>query len=206
MAVGIAVLSVTYARVYWAERAQRKRGEDTSVRADAIVVFGGKCYDRGPCIEVCDRLNHAIALWKRGAAPEIALSGGLDAEVDEVAIMRRYVINRGVPASATAEARPGDNTRATISGLDPSRTFVAVSSAYHAHRIATEARRQGKHVIVDCAPDSIDLRHRRVLRVRRLSEVAGCLLYATPDAIAVPTRRAVGRLRHDIPNLLTPGQ
>lgn len=203
--MGIAIISGTYARVYVAERAQRDDRDDRDVRADAIVVFGGRCYERGPAIEVCDRLNHAITLWDRGVAPEIALSGGIDGQVDEVEIMRQYLVKRGVPSSATVEARPGDNTRATISCLDPTRTYVAVSSAYHAHRIAAEAHRQGKQVIVDCAPDSIDLRNRRVLRVRRLSEVAGCLLYASPDALAVPARRALGRLRHDIPNLLTPG-
>lgn len=205
VALGIAVLAGTYARVYLAERTQRRADHPgLPDEADAIIVFGGKCYDRGPAIEVRERLNHAIALWDQHTAPTLLVSGGLDGDVDEVEIMRRYVVRSGVPEAAVGEARPGDNTRLTITCLDPTRVYVAVSSAYHAHRISTEARRQGKRVFVNCVPDSIDLRNRRVLRVRRASEVAGCLLYATPQPIADPARRALGRLRHDIPNLLTP--
>jgi vancomycin permeability regulator SanA len=206
LAVASAVVGVTYIRVVLAERAQRREGiVDSLPGADAIVVFGGKCYERGPGIEVSDRLNHAAALYDRAVAPQVLLSGGVDAGVDEVEIMRRYVVKRGVPLSATGAARPGDNTRLTISCLDPGKTYVAVSSAYHAHRIASEARRQHKDVIVNCAPDSIELRNRRVLRVRRISEVAGAMMYASPPAIANPVRHAIGRLRHTVPGLLTPG-
>lgn len=200
------VMGITYIRVVRAESAQRNRSADQpTAQADAIVVFGGKCFERGPCMEVCDRLDHAADLWKRSVAPVVLLSGGIDEDADEVEIMRRYLVERGVPLSATGEARPGDNSRLTISCLQPGRSYVAVSSAYHAHRIAAEARRQGKSVAVDCAPDSIDLRNPRILRVQRISEVAGCILYATPAPIAGPVRRAVGRLRHTVPSLLRPG-
>lgn len=206
LALGGAVLAGTYARVVMAERAQRRDTEELPSRADAIVVFGGQCYERGPAIEVCDRLNHAISLWNQSVAPVVLLSGGWDGEVDEVAVMRAYAVRNGVPASATKEARPGDNTRQTIGCLEPGKTYVAVSSAYHAHRISAEARRQGKHVIVDCAPDSIEVRNHRVRRVRRISEVVGCLVYASPEPLVKPARRAVGRLRHSIPGLFTPQQ
>lgn len=202
---GVGVLAETYRRVRIAEAAQRRQEPgDARVQADALVVFGGQCYPRGPGLEVCDRLNHALWLWHRGVAPTILVSGGIDDTVDEVEIMAAYLRDHGVPEQAIGEARPGDNSRATISSLRPDRTYVAVSSAYHAHRIASEARRQGKHVVVDCAPDSIDLRNKRVLRVRRAAEVAGCVMYAAPERVAVPARAAVGRLRHDIPGLFTP--
>ncbi len=165
------------------------------------MVFGGKCYPRGPALEVCDRLNHAVRLWHQGVAPTILASGGIDETIDEVEIMAAYLRKQGVPEQAIGEARPVENSRATISALTPERTYVAVSSAYHAHRIAVEARRQGKRVLVDCAPDSIDLRNKRVLRVQRTCEVAGCLLYALPEQVAVPARTVVGRLRHDVPGL-----
>lgn len=206
VAVVATLIGWTYLKVVLAEREQRR--EDITgpqAYADAIVVFGGKCYERGPGIEVCERLNHAAALYGKGVAPLVVLSGGMDAGVDEVEVMRDYIVTRGVPLDATSAARPGDNSRLTIGCLDPHLTYVAVSSAYHAHRIATEARRQGKRVIVDCAPDSIDLRNRRVLRVQRISEVAGCILYATPDSIAMPLRRGIGRLRHSVPGALMPG-
>ena len=198
------VFGVTYARVILAERAQRRPANGPQSHADAIVVFGGKCYEERPSIEVCERMNHAIALWKESAAPRILLSGGLDGTLDEVEIMRAYAIDKGVPDRALGAARPGDNSRLTISSLRPDRTYIAVSSAYHAHRIAGEARRQRRRVIVDCAPDTIEIRNPRVRRVQRVSEVVGCLVYAAPSPLAEPARRAFGRLRHDIPSLFRP--
>lgn len=201
---GVGILAETYRRVRMAEAVQRRQEPgDRQVHGDALVVFGGKCYERGPCIEVADRLDHAVRLWRLGAAPTILVSGGIDGDLDEVEVMAEYARKQGVPDEAIGAVRPGGNSRATIGALSSDRTYIAVSSAYHAHRITAESRRQGKQVIVDCAPDSIDLRHRRVLRVRRASEVAGCLLYATPPQVAVPARRAVGRLRHDLPGLFT---
>lgn len=205
MVAALTVPAVTYARVRRAEQEQRHHETGIAVEhADAIVVFGGGCTSRGPTIEVRDRLNHAIGLWEAGVAPLILVSGGRDGDVDEVEVMQRYLTQHGVPGSATGQARPGDNTRLTLSCLDPSQTYVAVSSAYHAHRIAAEARRQGKRIIVDCAPDSIELRNSRVLRTRRWSEVLGCILYASPEALATPARRVLGRARHTIPDLFTP--
>ena len=66
---------------------------------DYIIVLGcGIVDNQYPSSFLADRLDTAIYLYEHGAAPKILMSG--DHRVDdynEVAVMRNYVIERGVP-------------------------------------------------------------------------------------------------------------
>jgi DUF218 domain len=60
--------------------------------ADAIVVLGCRGSAR-----LTRRLDHAIRLFRAGAAPLLLLSGGGTGPVPEAEIMRRMALARGVP-------------------------------------------------------------------------------------------------------------
>src|SRR5262249_1030878 len=50
---------------------------DYSRPADAIVVFGARAYaDGSPSLALADRVRTGCALWRRGLAPLLVLSGG----------------------------------------------------------------------------------------------------------------------------------
>ena len=171
----------------------------------ALVVFGGRVRPDGPCAELRARLDHARRLWLAGAAPLVAVSGGLDGDLDEVAAMADYLVRAGLPPDAVRPARPGGTTRETMrtlrrqadrDGLGP---FVAVSSAYHARRILDEARRLGLDVVVSAPTDAPENRLRHVRRVRLGTEVVATVWYALPDRWTRRTPAGVRRLRHTVP-------
>lgn len=201
-------LILTWRRVRAAEQDQATATTVGQGPFEAIVVFGAAVNEQGPCRELRARLDHAEGLWRLGVARRIIVSGGMDGHLDETSVMRQYLLARGVPDSALWEGRPGDNTRLTLRtltalhGAGRGATFVAVSSPFHAYRIRVEARRQGLPVLVDCFPVAAGASTPRMLRVRRQAEVLGVILYALPEVVATPLRRAVGSLRHTIPDAL----
>jgi uncharacterized SAM-binding protein YcdF (DUF218 family) len=203
-AIAAGVVGVTAYRVQRSERSHRQASERRPDSADVIVVFGAQVLPDRPSRELASRLDHAVELWRARVAPIIAASGGIDGELDEVAIMMDYLAQAGVPDEAIMPARPGGNTRETlqtVATLD-GRRFVAVSSPYHSYRIEAEARRQHLDVVADCPATTPECRHPRLAKIRRRSEVLGVLFYAVPDPAAVTIRRWVGRLRHTVPHRL----
>ena len=197
-------VAVTAIRVRRSERRHQLPAMRQPGSADAIVVFGARVYPDRPSEDLAQRLNHAVMLWRTGVAPVIAVSGGVDGELDEVAVMGDYLLQAGVPASAIAPARPGGNTRETLQAVSQlqGRRYVAVSSPYHSYRIEAEARRQHLAVTTDCPARCAEAAHPRLLTVRRRSEVIGVLFYTLPDGLATQVRHRLGRLRHTLPHVL----
>lgn len=172
--------------------------------ADALVVFGAAAFASGPSAELRARLDHALALWRRGAAPLIVVSGGVDEGLDEVTAMTAYLVGRGVPAVAVVPARPGATTRQTLRTLRRlgDRRYVAVSSPYHALRIRAEARRQGLRVAVSAPPSTPETRDAAVYRVRFASELFALVWYALPPHWTSRVATGPGTLRHVLPHVL----
>ena len=139
---------------------------------DLIVVFGAAVGPAGPCPELRARLDHAARLHARGAAGRIRVSGGRTGSLSEAQAMRDYLVARGVPADALETDESGTSTRATIAALPAGTRFVAVSSPYHMHRIAAEARRRGLECTVSPARE-VRVRPRQTAR-----EVAAVCWYA----------------------------
>lgn len=198
--LAVAVILAEITRRTWV--AEREALETRSLPgARAIVVFGAAVHEGGPCPELQARLDHAIQLYRAGAAELIIPSGGVAHGIDEVETMTAYLVEAGVPAEAILPGRPGHNTRATVAtlremDLDP---YLAVSSPYHMHRIRAEARRTGVPLGVS-APCSPDMTRPRVHRVRFATEVAGAAWYCLP--VPLTARIGPGRLRHLIPQRL----
>jgi uncharacterized SAM-binding protein YcdF (DUF218 family) len=118
-------------------------------RSDVIVVMGAAQYDGTPSPMLEERLAAALALWKEGAAPVIAVTGGkMPADrFTEAATSRRWLSDRGVPRDAIVMEDTGRSTWESLSSLAPVlrdggvRSVVMVSTNWHVAR-ATHAMRE----------------------------------------------------------------
>jgi len=186
-------------------RAQRAAVEHMPERADALVVFGAEARPDGPSGELRDRLEHAIGLWQGGRAPLIVVSGGVDAVGDEVQAMESYLTGRGVPSAAVVPGRPGQNTRQTVRTMARLgdelgvRSWIAVTTPFHARRVLDESRRRRLSVVVSGPGTSPEMRHARRRRVRVATEVVASVFYALPEPISARVSTAGGTWRHTIP-------
>ena len=143
LVVGTWVLSLI-AVLFWEQR-------DEARPAAAIVVLGAAQYVGRPSPVLRARLDHAIALWRRGLSPRIIFTGGFGDRdtTSEAAVGQRYAIQHGVPARAILIENKGRSTSesikqvATLMEREPSREIILVSDPFHMLRLAILARRYG---------------------------------------------------------------
>jgi uncharacterized SAM-binding protein YcdF (DUF218 family) len=125
--------------------------QDDARKADAIVVMGAAQYQGKPSPVLRSRLDHALALWQRGLAPRLLLTGGIGAgdTASEAAVSRRYVMSHGVPDSAILlenEGRTSSQSLRSAVDLLHARgltTAVVVSDPFHMLRLEILGRRYG---------------------------------------------------------------
>ena len=129
----------------------RTGSHDDGRRADAIVVMGAAQYDGVPSPLLRLRLEHALALWRAGRAPLIAVTGGKQEgdRFTEAAASRRWLADSGVPASAILAEDKGASTWESLTELTPVlrgagvRTVIGVSSRWHVERVVLSLRDLG---------------------------------------------------------------
>jgi uncharacterized SAM-binding protein YcdF (DUF218 family) len=133
----LAHAGVTYLRI----RAQSLTDETRP--AAAIVVFGAAEYAGRPSPVYRARLDHALALYQRGIAPVIIVTGGHgnDPKFSEGGVGRDYLKAGGVPEERLIAETQGENTVqsaarvAAIMRANGMPDCVAVSDGYHIFRV-----------------------------------------------------------------------
>ncbi len=105
---------VSLAAVWYAAREDAAAGMRGP--AGAIIVLGAAQYDGRPSPVLRARLDHAVALWRAGAAPRVIVTGGRRAgdRTTEAAVGRRYVVGRGVPDSAVFLESEGQTSEQSL--------------------------------------------------------------------------------------------
>jgi uncharacterized SAM-binding protein YcdF (DUF218 family) len=129
----------------------RTSRRDEAGPAQAIVVLGAAQYAGRPSPVLKARLDHALALWKRGLAPTIVLTGGRGTgdTTSEAQVGRNYVRKLGIPDTAILLETEGRTTSASMRGaaklLRPrgATRVLLVSDPFHMRRLALIARRVG---------------------------------------------------------------
>jgi uncharacterized SAM-binding protein YcdF (DUF218 family) len=124
---------------------------DRPGRADVIVVLGSLVRSDGtPTAGLAARIDRGLGAWRSGLAPRIIVSGGLDRSGwNEAPVMRRYLLDRGVPDSCILVDPRGQNTwltaRNTRAWLDAHalRRALVVSEYYHLPRCRLAFARHG---------------------------------------------------------------
>ncbi len=125
--------------------------QDDAQKADAIIVMGAAQYRGKPSPVLRSRLDHAIALWQRGLAPVMVLTGGTGTgdTVSEAAVGRVYAIAHSVPDSAILLENEGrsssESLRSAVAMLHGRRlkTAIVVSDPFHMLRLEILGRRFG---------------------------------------------------------------
>lgn len=124
---------------------------DRSAPADAIVVLGAAQYSGRPSPVLQARLDQALALYRRGLAPVVILTGGTAAgdRTSEAAVGRAYLRRAGIPATALLMETEGTTTRTSLEGVAtfaPSQgvhRVILVSDPFHLLRARVIAARLG---------------------------------------------------------------
>lgn len=106
---------------------------------DCIIIYG--CYvDKNgtPCNVLKDRLDRGIELYKKGAAPKIIMSGDHSSdEYNEVAAMKQYAIDAGVPSEDIFMDHKGYSTYETAyraKEVFGAKKVILVTQEYHLYR------------------------------------------------------------------------
>ena len=135
---------------------------DQTARPDAIGVFGAAEYDGRPSPVYRARLDHALALYKRGVAPLIITLGGNGGDqYNEGAVGREYLMAMGVPESAIIAETQSRNTEesarriAVIARANGLRRLVIVSDGTHLFRIHEICAAEGLDVLTSPRPKTV---------------------------------------------------
>ena len=145
----VVLLGLTWAAIVVAVAVHAARDEATG--ADAIAVLGAAQYNGRPSPVFRARLNHAAALYQRGLAPVVLVTGGVGARdtLNEANVGRDYLLRLGLPREAVVPLAGGEDTYASIDqvkrwfGGRESRRVLLVSDGFHMLRLKIIARRQG---------------------------------------------------------------
>ena len=132
-------------RVWYVARADDRQA------VDAVIVLGAAQYDGEPSSIFAARLRHAQALYEDGLAPRIVTVGGSQVgdSYTEAEAGRRYLVGRGVPASAVVAVGEGTDTLGSLRAAaaraeaDGWHTSLIVSDPWHSLRARTMARDSG---------------------------------------------------------------
>jgi uncharacterized SAM-binding protein YcdF (DUF218 family) len=141
-----------FASVYY--EVWRHAHEDEARPADAIVVLGAAQYYGRPSPVLRARLDHALALYRRGLAPRIITTGGQgrDAVFTESEVAREYLSRQGVPAEFITVETAGQSTAQSAAAVGEImdrmelHSCVVVSDGYHIHRIKRMLEERGLEV------------------------------------------------------------
>jgi uncharacterized SAM-binding protein YcdF (DUF218 family) len=169
--------------------------------ADALLVFGATVWPTGPSLSLSVRVARAAQVYAGGWAPTVVCSGGRSNGASEAQVMRRLLVERGLPAEAIVPDDGGVTTREAIRsvrrfGGGRWRRVIAVSSPYHLHRIACEARRQRLDVVL-CPASRPGPRTPRLLAFdvrQHLREVMAVPSYAASWQAEQALERGWGRI------------
>jgi len=153
-AIGGILLVVVVIGLVWAAvvvTVAIQAAHDEATGADAIVVLGAAQYNGRPSPVFRARLDHAAALYQRGLAPTVLVTGGVGVRdsLNEANVGRDYLVRLGIPDNVVLPLVGGDDTFTSIEqvkrwfdGRD-SRRVLLVSDGFHMLRLQIIARRLG---------------------------------------------------------------
>lgn len=135
--------------VWW-----RGRVDEGDRPADVVVVLGAAQRDGVPSRVFAARLDHAVELMQRGAAPRLIVTGGADRPggSSEADVARAYAVARGVPAEAILAETGGRSTLESLRNVallmqeHGLGRAILVSDRTHMLRSLLIARRLGLQV------------------------------------------------------------
>jgi uncharacterized SAM-binding protein YcdF (DUF218 family) len=141
--VALAVVAFAAMVAYISQEIAHQSTVDEVRPADIILVLGAAEYHGKPSPILRARLDHALALYKKGLAPRILTTGGAggDPFYTEGGVGQTYLASQGVPSEAIVAEREGESTvystaaAAEIMGRMGLKSCIVVSDGYHIYRV-----------------------------------------------------------------------
>ncbi len=136
---------------------------DQARPVDAIVVLGAAQYDGRPSPQLAARLDQVVALWPRGLAPIVFVTGGKQPadRFTEAEASARYLVERGVPESALLFENEGQSTYESLETVAEMlherglRSVLLVTDPFHALRSRLTAEELGLEAYVSPTETSV---------------------------------------------------
>ena len=160
--IALAVVGVTYfiVTLYQVWSTGRR---DEARPVDAVVVLGAAQYDGRPSPQLAARLDQVIALWPRGLAPIVIVTGGKqpDDRFTEAEASARYLVAGGVPEGVLVFENAGRSTYESMEGVADLmrardlRTVLLVTDPFHALRSRLTAEELGLEAYVSPTGTSV---------------------------------------------------
>src|SRR2546421_1630307 len=115
-AAGIVVLLLAFGWAAVVVAVALAGAHDQATTADAIAVLGAAQYNGRPSPVFRARLDHAAALYQRGLAPVVLVTGGVGTgdTVSESEVGRHYLVKAGLPDVAVPALPSGTSTSASL--------------------------------------------------------------------------------------------
>lgn len=128
--------------LYVTETAKKKIIKDNNFDSlknmDCIVILGAGIWGDEPSPMLQDRLEEGIRLYKNGVAPKIIMSGDHGrVEYDEVNVMKKYAIEKGVPSEDIFMDHAGFSTYDSVvraKEIFDANSIILVTQEYHLYR------------------------------------------------------------------------
>ena len=145
--LALLLVALTWAAVVVTVAVHAARDEATA--ADAIAVLGAAQYNGRPSPVFRAQLDHAAALYQRGLASVVLVTGGVGARdtLNEANVGRDYLVRLGLPGDAVIPLAGGEDTYTSVNQIKEwfagrdSRRVLLVSDGFHMLRLQIIARR-----------------------------------------------------------------
>ena len=156
--------------------------------ADCILVLGARVWADGTLSHMLeDRIRRGVSLYQNGAAPVIVVSGDHGREdYDEVAAMKQYAANHGVPSEKVFMDHAGFSTYDSmyrIRDVFRAKKVIIVTQRYHMFRALYIARQLGLEaygVTSDYRPYASQLRNSAREFLARFKDYFKCMAKPEP--------------------------
>jgi uncharacterized SAM-binding protein YcdF (DUF218 family) len=125
--------------------------KDEATRADVIIVLGAAQWNEQPSPVLQARLDHAIALYNKGVAPGLIMTGGVGEgdQLSEAEVSRNYIINHSISRSMVLTEQEGRTSLQSIKAAKQimdergMKSAILVSDPFHMLRILRMAEDLG---------------------------------------------------------------
>ena len=162
----ITALSVTLAFILSAALIVADGLSDDIHAADVAIVPGNTVENDGrPSARLRARLDQVVTLYRPGLFPDVIVSGGVGREgFDEAEVMKRYLVENGVPASHIYVDSGGATTYLTAKNASRMmkengwQSALVVSQYFHISRMRLALKRSGVTPVFSAHAQYFELR------------------------------------------------
>lgn len=148
MIIIILILGINFGVVYSAHKNIISEEEASKLEnVDCILILGAGIWKDQPSPMLEDRILEGISLYEKGASPKIIMSGDHGtSEYDEVNIMKRYAIEKGVASEDIFMDHAGFSSYDSIyraKEIFGAKKVIIVTQRYHLYRSVYIAKQLG---------------------------------------------------------------